>query len=292
MRRRILIGIVGLCVIALSIVAGGKLMTGSRSGPVKAQFRGFGDSLPPAQLEMGGNAPIASPGLPPLPAAPVGGLSMADVPPPSMPGQGMPMVEAPPTPQMPGMMVSGGMQPATPGGFGGFGAQLPPAPPAGGQGIASAAGGMQGMDVGALMNAMGSQTGVQMNTGDMSALLSSLQGMQGQTGGMGQMGGMAGPADMTAALSMLGGIYGADVSGGLDPALIQQGILNLQEMQSWEGMEGIDFGPLVQMLQSNQALFQNLGQGGQMGGMGTGAQIDPNMLMQLMGQMNTQSQAN
>lgn len=217
MRRRILTSTALVFLLALAATAQGQREQG---------FEGFGDDVPPASLD-GHNVPAfgASP---------------------------MNMPQTPPMVGQQGFGYDSGMLPSN---FQGFGGDLPQAEmpqgldlPAGmGQGMP----GLQGMDPSALMGLLGNLQGqagmgFQLDYATLAALLNGMQGAPGLGGT-----GMAGQADIHQLLQLLAGMYGVSAPNGIDAAMIQQGIANLREMQTWEGMEGIDFGPLMQLLESN-----------------------------------------
>jgi len=206
-----------LAVPAFAVVLGLLVLAMPVRGQSAAPFTGFGDQLPPAQ-SAGGT-------MPPGPA----GLDMAQR------GVWQPQAYAGP--------------------FGGFGDTLPPADPIPGMSGALPGGDMGGVDMSALMNMLGGLQGAQGAGMDPNALLSMLGGLQGLQGGtmdagglQALLGGLGGQGGMDQLLQLLGSMYGVDMSQGLDPALIQQGLRNLREMQTWEGMEGMDFSPLTNLL--------------------------------------------
>jgi len=205
-------------------------LAATAQGQREQGFEGFGDDVPPASFD----GPV-------MPAVGTTPMAIASMP---------PMVE----PQ--GFGYDSGMLPSS---FGGFGGDLPQAemppgldPPAGvGQGMA----GLQGMDPSVLMGMLGNLQG-QAGMGfqlDYATLAALLNGMQGPSGAGGTA--LAGQADINQLLQLLASMYGVSAPNGIDAAMIQQGIANLREMQTWEGMEGIDFGPLMQLLEGNSGAF-------------------------------------
>ena len=156
----------------------------------------------------------------------------------------------------PNMAPIGGWQPgAFHGPFLGFGDTLPPADPVPGIGGAPLGAGMGSADMSVLMNMLGGLQGAQGAGADLSSLLGMMGGLQGlQGGGMDAgglqalLGNLGGQGGMDQLLQLLGSMYGVDMSQGLDPDLIQQGMRNLREMQTWEGMEGMDFSPILNLL--------------------------------------------
>lgn len=221
MRRRILTSTALVFLLALAATA---------QGQREQSFEGFGDDVPPASLDGYG--------------MPAFGTSPATMP------------QVPPAVGQPGLGYDSGMLPSS---FQGFGGDLPPAdmpqgpdPVAGmGQGMP----GLQGVDPSALMGLLGNLqgqagAGFQLDYATLAALLNGVQGTQGPGGA-----GMAGQADINQLLQLLAGMYGVSAPNGIDAAMIQQGIANLREMQTWEGMEGIDFGPLMQLLEGNSGAF-------------------------------------
>ncbi len=217
-RRRILTVTALVFLLALAATAQGQRQPG---------FEGFGDDLPPASLE-GQEAPALG----------AGPMQMPEMPPPT------------------GQQVLGYDSGMLPSNFQGFGGDLPPADMPQGMDLPAAMPqGVQGMDPSALMGMLGNLQGqggmgFQLDYATLAALLNSMQGTQGLGGA-----GMAGQADINQLLQMLAGMYGVSAPNGIDPAMIQQGMANLREMQTWEGMEGIDFDPLMQLLEGNTGAF-------------------------------------